>query len=333
LRFDEYSKLKNKIKKLLNQNKKVIDVINVHDHECEKSILILIDSTWNKEILNSIDIYRSKGGKVCAVLYDLIPFSHPETVEENTIIAYKSFWSQAHQHLDAVMCISKSVKFEYIQWLTLNGCSNSIPENKVGYFYLGANFEGKDKFVKILKEGVPFYLMVGSLEPRKNHATVIDAFEKLWQEKINIRLVIVGAYGWKSENLKVRILDHNEFGKNLFFINDANDREVASLYRNSSAIIMASIAEGFGLPIIEAASYGKKIYCSDIPIFREISTSNTIFFPPMCSKKLTELIRSDLIDLKQKEEARNVAFDWIDWRSSTRQLCHNLFNIINCRDF
>lgn len=249
--------------------------------------LLLLDSTWDASIWSSLDAFRSAGGSVFAVLYDLIPFTHPETVAEGTCIAHTKWWSEAPRHLDGVMCISKSVRNEYIEWLEANDKIRFMPADKVGFFHLGSEFDGRDPIINIISKRLNFYLMVGSLEPRKNHARVLEAFESIWASGDTACLVIAGAYGWKSDDLVRRITSHPEYQKRLFLIRDASDRDLSALYRLSDAVICASLAEGYGLPIVEALRHGKELLCSDIEVFHEISESGSIYFDPLSVETMT----------------------------------------------
>lgn len=328
-RFGVYIRIRSKLKSVLlkyKAKKSVRDESGVElqplSAKGEPAVLLLIDSTWDTSIWPSVDRFRGQGGKVCAVLYDLIPFTHPETVEEHTRQAHTKYWLGVHEHVDIVMCISQTVRQEYLAWLNKNGGNKKLPQDKVGYFYLGADLQKNDHFLQLLTEDTPYFMMIGSLEPRKNHATVLDAFELLWSKNIHVRLVIVGGFGWKSEALLERIQGHPELGCKLFLIRDASDRDLTALYKAASAVIIASLAEGFGLPIVEAKQHGAGIICSDIPVFHEVvGVDEALYFPPMEPDALAARV-IDFLSSK-KSNGINLLADsrgWISWRESCEQL-------------
>lgn len=257
----------------------------------QASTLLLLDSNWNNSIWHQVDLFRAGGGNVSAVCYDLIPFSHPDTVEEVTRVAHTTWWREAPSHLDSVICISKSVKEDYEAWQTAEGINKPVLPENVHYFYLGAEFSSADPVIRLLTENEDFFLMVGSIEPRKNHGTVIDAFEFLWGMGIRARLAIVGAFGWKSEELLDRISDHPQFNKQLFLIRDASDRDLVALYSKATALVIASLAEGFGLPIIEARARGASVVCSNLPVFKEIAGSEANYFIPNSAADLASKLK------------------------------------------
>ena len=284
-------------------------------------VLLLLDSTWNNAIWPHVEAFRAKGGIVCAVLYDLIPFTHPDTVNEPTRIAHTSWWNQAPLHVDAIMCISQSVRQDYLDWQSKRYLATPLPPEKVGYFYLGSEVSHTDPVVRLLTGGEPYFLMVGSLEPRKNHKTVLDAFDLLWKKGVAVRLAIIGAFGWKSEELLERIQNHPELNRQLFLVRDASDRDLTSLYGQTAGLIIASLSEGFGLPIVEAHQRGAAVICSDIPVFHEVAGERARYFEVLNPEALADQVVARLQEREHSCSAREeVVQPWINWRESTEQL-------------
>ena len=300
----------------------------ISDQPLRGEVLLLLDSNWDAQIWDAVDKFRAEGGHVCAALYDLIPFSHPETVEEHTRIAHTSWWLDAPLHIDSVMCISKAVRDDYFAWQEEQDLTRKLMSEKVGYFHLGADLNKTDLVVQVLTSSAPNFLVVGSLEPRKNHNLILDAFEILWKKKYKINLVIVGASSWKSEQLLDRIQRHPEIGHRLFIIRDASDRDLTMLYGKSEALIIASMVEGFGLPIVEAFQHGTQVICSDIPVFREIAGDHAVYFEPTnagaLANKVSESVSSLRSGLYQK---KGVTKEWISWKESTEQLLTRMLAI------
>lgn len=294
----------------------------------EHPTLLLLDSTWDSTMWEAVDRFRSNGGHVCAVLYDLIPFTHPDTVAEGTRIAHTQWWAEAPLHVDSIMCISRSVRDDYLAWQEKKKLARKLLPEKVGYFYLGAELKQNDPVIQILTSSLPTYLVVGSLEPRKNHAFILDAFEQLWRQGYDVNLAIVGAFGWKSEKLLDRIQHHPEFGRKLILIRDASDRDLTALYDKSEALIIASLAEGFGLPIVEAFQRGTKVICSDIPVFKEVAGNRAVYFDLASRESLASRV-SESVDALGGGAAqqRDVAMEWITWRESAMQLFSRLQDV------
>lgn len=295
-------------------------------------VLLLLDSTWDLNMWSAVDKFRASGGKVCAVLYDLIPFTHPQTVEEHTRNAHTFWWTKAPLHLDAVMCISQTVRAEFLQWQGKQELSRRLAEHQVGYFYLGSELvlnNDDAQLTSILLKNEPYFLVVGSIEPRKNHELILDAFELLWQKGETPNLVIVGGHGWKSEAFFSRLHAHPLYKKKIFFLNRTTDAELTLLYRKTAALITASVAEGFGLPIVEAFQHGTKVICSDIPVFREIALDRAVFFSVSSSEDLARRVIENLkLILPLQIADPMTATKWLTWQQSAAQLFNELFTCL-----
>jgi glycosyltransferase involved in cell wall biosynthesis len=283
-------------------------------------ILILLDSSWHDDMWTQVSNFQKSGGIVYAVLYDLIPFSYPETVEANTRKLHTNWWKQAIKKLDGVVCISKAVQSEFNEW-QLKITNNKLP---VDYFYLGSELNEDDPVIKVVNAPSPFFLMVGSIEPRKNHALVLDAFDSLWLRGVSGSLVICANNSWMSEKLVGRIKTHPQLNQQLFLVEKASDRDLVYLNKSCCALIMASFAEGFGLPIVEALQLGAKVICNDIPVFREIGGENVSFFSFNNSNSLALLIEDHI---NQNLTAGKLEKKWISWSESAQMLAEKCLSL------
>ena len=112
----------------------------------------------------------------------------------------------------------------------------------------------------------PYFVSVGTIEPRKNHAMLLDIWDRFAKEDPVPTLVIAGARGWRNESVFAR-LDNQPRG--VVELNNLSDRELAGLVARSTALLFPSVAEGFGLPAGEAALLNVPVVCSDIDVFKE----------------------------------------------------------------
>lgn len=287
-------------------------------------ILLLLDSTWDSRMWGAVDRFRASGGHVCAVLYDLVPFTHPETVEEHTRQVHTSWWLKAPLHVDSVMCISNTVRSQFLQWQEGLDLERKIPAEKVSYFHLGselpANSHDESHLLQIATSETPYFLVVGSIEPRKNHRVILDAFDILWQNGVAVNLLIVGAHGWKSEVFFHRVANHPMLNKHLFILSQVADAELNCMYKKTTALIIASLEEGFGLPIVEASQRGVDVICSDIPVFHEVAGERATYFDPCDPASLAQVISSRLISDVHCPGRFQKNANWITWRESAEQL-------------
>jgi glycosyltransferase involved in cell wall biosynthesis len=109
---------------------------------------------------------------------------------------------------------------------------------------------------------------------------------------MDLVLWIVGAPGWQTEKLIAKIRNHEEYGKRLFWHEKTKDTDLISLYKSADYLIAASYGEGYGLPLAEASLYNLTVIARDIPVFREISDENTVFFNATPEENLLQIIQN-----------------------------------------
>ena len=227
---------------------------------------------------------KKHGLLVYYVVYDLLAVTHPEWFNPHLSKIIGKWLKRVVAVADGLICISESVAQELKEYL---GDHYLATKANIGFFHLGADISLPQKdsglsadetnIVQWLKEQVVF-LMVGTLEPRKGHAQVLEAMTDLWQAGEDILLVIAGKKGWKIEQLVKSINHHPENGNHLFWFENVSDAFLLQLYSHSSALIMASEGEGFGLPLIEAAQHKLPLIVRDLPVFREVAGEHAFYF-------------------------------------------------------
>lgn len=134
-------------------------------------------------------------------------------------------------------------------------------------------------------EGVtaPYFVMVGTIEPRKNHLLILNLWRVLRAElgASTPRLILIGSRGWENENI-VDMLDRSPTLRG--FVEErarASDTEMARIVAGSRAVLMPSFAEGYGLPLAEALVLGVPALCSDLAALREVGGDVPEFIDPL----------------------------------------------------
>jgi len=141
-----------------------------------------------------------------------------------------------------------------------------------------------------------YALFVGTVEPRKNLETLLDAWSGLRAQSADPpSLVVCGRLGWKSGGLAKRI-ERAESEGWLRHFGYVSDSELASLYRNALLVALPSHYEGFGLPVLEALAAGTPVVASDIPVLREVAGDAALYAPPDRPDLWTERIEALLDD-------------------------------------
>lgn len=122
------------------------------------------------------------------------------------------------------------------------------------------------------EEVEPSFVILGTIEGRKNHALLLSVWRRLIDELGHVavpRLVIVGRRGWQADEVFAR-LDRREFGDRVVEVGPLDDRRLARALVGSRALLFPSLAEGYGIPLIEALAAGVPVIASNLPVFREI---------------------------------------------------------------
>ncbi len=128
----------------------------------------------------------------------------------------------------------------------------------------------------------PYFVIVGTIEPRKNHLLLLQIWRELSQQQENPpRLCIIGKRGWENENVVDMLERCPAIRDTVFEFTGLSDFEVQTMLQNATALLFPSFAEGLGIPILEAAALGVPCVASDIPVFREIAPAGTTFLNPL----------------------------------------------------
>ncbi|WP_374547293.1 glycosyltransferase [Rhodoblastus sp.] len=276
--------------------------------------LLLADQGWTRqaEIRQVMRAIKSAGGSNVLLLYDMLPQQFPHFFPPSFEPIFASWIDDVILQCDAVITISKAVAEDFAAYALADGRDLNCAM-KLGWSHLGADFdlEGRapSAHVKGLIEdsGSPLFLGVSTLEPRKGYGTALDAMDLLWRDGVDARYAIVGRYGWNCRALAHRICTHPEFNRRLFWFGGANDGDLDYLFRRAHALVYPSVAEGFGLPIVEAARYKIPVIASDLNVFREIAGDAIRYFPPGDAFSLAREMRQVLAS---PEPAKITPLSW-----------------------
>ena len=286
-------------------------------------VLLLLDASWSIPLWDAVERFQAAGGVTHGVIYDLVPITHADTSVRSLRAEYEN-WVRAHLRLSGrFVTISRTVQAQLSTYLAEQGPAPF----RVRSFYLGSELDFIDpgqlprpEVAAVFAGAAHVFIAVGSIEPRKNHGFLLDAFDLLWGQGLPVRLVIIGRFGWKNEAVVARILTHPELGRRLFLMRDMTDSELDFAYREASALVIPSESEGFGLPVVEAFQRGLQVICSDIAVFREIAGGHAVFFDLSSPARLAEAV--DMFcgthDPLTRRERHPVP--WLTWEESTTEL-------------
>lgn len=272
-----------------------------------------------------VSAWRRAGVMLNVVVYDLLPMAEPSWFSERAVDHYGRWFRFVTHETDRLCCISADVAYRLDRTLQH---ADVVERPEIGVFSLGCDIkaslpdselpeDAELQIASFMERGA--LLVVGTIEPRKAHSTILDAMERLWgaEEVHDVPLVIVGRPGWKTEALQERLRSHPEVGRRLFWLEDVSDRFLARLYKACRGLIVASRGEGFGLPVAEALGHGIPVLARDLPVFREFTDSRLHFFSDDAPAAFGEII---LAFAKAAREASREPALLPRWRDSARGL-------------
>ncbi len=207
-------------------------------------------------------------GQKLAMVHDVIPLDYPGFTRPDTAKRFEDELKATARACDALIYNSADSAARTIRWLDKWGLYPAPLPILLGVEPLPAPLKAP------LAEP-PAFIMLGTIEPRKNHQLLLD----IWAD-IPAELHIVGQRGWQNERV-FNMLDTSPLiGKTIFEHSRLDDRALASQLASARALLFPSFAEGFGYPLIEALQMGIPVIASDLPCFHEIAGDLPTYLPP-----------------------------------------------------
>lgn len=286
-------------------------------------------------IPSRVDYFRSlreRGISVQFVIYDLLPALQPGWFASELAEHLQRWYRAIAQVSDRVIAISRAVADEYRAWLEQEQPERQ-PPLQISWFHLGADIESSAPSQGIDSEtrrviaaisGQPAFLMVGTVEPRKGHAQVVEAFERLWADGSEAILVIVGKRGWRVEDLILGLSTHPELGHRLFWFEGVSDEALELIYHCAALLLAASFGEGFGLPLIEAAKRKLPLLARDIPVFREVAGEGAMYFQAGSAEELAGSLHRAINAWRQGLLPDPGQIRTLTWAEGTMQLLESI---------
>lgn len=312
--------------------------ITVKDFE-PGSAFFDFDSTWNSPYKRStlLPELKKQGLKIITYVYDIIPVTNPEYCHSNTIYNFLDYLGATLKHSNAIIASTQSTLDE------IDKLASELhivpPAGSISW--LGSDFQKEARSEKIQKEAIDaagirkYILTVGTIEPRKNHKVLLDAFDQeLFGE--NLSLIFAGRIGWNIEEFEKRVRKHPQFNKKLFMLTDLNDASIDYLYQNALFVAFPTYNEGFGLPMIEAFERKTPVIASDCDVLKEVGGDFCEYFNPNSPAEFIKIVKRYLHsedDYKElcKRLDQYVPFTWSETTDRIVDSINELFKKYGCR--
>ncbi|MCJ2135295.1 glycosyltransferase [Methylobacterium sp. J-026] len=243
---------------------------------------------------------------------DVFPLTDPDWFSP---VAVANFRRQLHNlvRADHVLCISKATEDAlHAAFPTLRAASS------VAHLGVDGAKSGRDqgRSPRAGREGRPYFVCVGTIEPRKNLRTVIAAMARLTDPAVrDLEMVVVGQEGWSVTSHDLTALAGRE-SQRIRFLGRVPDAQLWDLYANAVCTVFPSLAEGFGFPIVESFACGTPVVTSDRSSMREIARAGAVLVDPLDPTAIAGAITAIATDpalrrrLAAEAEAEAARFTW-----------------------
>lgn len=223
----------------------------------------------------------------CAVLvHDAIPIDHPQWTRAGQDRAFRTRLQAVFDHAGLVLTVSQASAARLALWRDRLNPGRAVP---IAAAHIGTGLAAADPACPRPVGG--FFLTIGTIEPRKNHALLLDAWGLMTDPP---GLVIAGRRGWADAAMLAR-LDAMAADGPIHEAATLSDSSLAGLMQTAHALLFPSRAEGFGLPLTEAAARGVPILALPLPSTREILGDYPCYLPddPMIwAQRIADLARA-----------------------------------------
>nr|WP_222623102.1 glycosyltransferase family 1 protein [Ramlibacter cellulosilyticus] len=251
--------------------------------------------------------------------HDLIPITHPEYCRPGEQALHAA---RMHNLLDGatgVVANSAATLASMRQFAERAG--TRLPP-AIAAPIAGAQLAGEAATSPLAR---PYFVVLGTIEPRKNHQLLLHAWRELVQRMGSAapQLVVIGQRGWECENAEDLLERCEALRGHVLEVGSCSDTELARYLRHARALLFPSFAEGYGLPLVEALALGTPVIASDLAVFREVAGAIPEYLHPLDGPGWVQAVRDYSDDTTPRRAAqcgRLAGFRAPTWRDHFEQV-------------
>jgi glycosyltransferase involved in cell wall biosynthesis len=248
------------------------------------------------------------------MLHDTIPIDHPEYVSPVAKRVHSNMLDNAARYAHGVIVTTEMVRHCIAREIRKRG-REDVP-------IVAARLPVAQDFCRSQcpdpdLQGHRYFIVCGSIEPRKNHALLLHVWRRLTEEygESAPKLVIVGTPWRQSAPLVYAVCRSTELRRNVMIASGLSTPALQRLIQSAAGLLMPSFIEGFGLPIVEALACGTPVIASDLPAHREAGGLEVTYLDPKSPEAWLAAVRDHLI---RQADLRNTvsnhrAWTWHDY--------------------
>lgn len=263
-----------------------------------------LDAAWHNPLHRSVLLpeLTAKGVRTATLFHDLFPIDHPEWSDRGTRTLFPP-WADAHLRADDLIVGNSNWTLERAlsrrrglgvsdpsvsgvvhlsgEWIERRAEARTSPDDAPSNAIKPSGSRPARLPPELADHDVDGYaICVSTLEPRKNHAVLLDAFDRWSTDHPRFALVLIGRIGWNTAALVKRIEGHPLLNRRLFWFAHADDHAMRTMLSRATVAAMPSHAEGFGLPVLEALTLGVPVVTTSGGALTEVGGDVPIRLPP-----------------------------------------------------
>jgi glycosyltransferase involved in cell wall biosynthesis len=282
------------------------------------------------DLFLSPDGYLSLGTKVKSlpVIHDLNFEHYPQSLPFLVRKYYRWFFPRFAAKATRIATVSSFSRQDIQE-------RYNIPADRIDLVYNGVN-EGfhpaapadTDGFRQQYTEGHPYFLAVGSIQPRKNVVRIIRAFDALRKAHpaSTARLVLVGEKYWWDGPMG-EVMQSVEFAGDIVFTGRLRDNDLNTAYSGALALVYVSYFEGFGIPLLEAMRCHTPVIAANATSLPEVAGDAALYVDPFSEEEITRAMVQVLTDTGLCDSliaAGKIQCERFSWKSSSQQLWESI---------
>ena len=261
-------------------------------------------------------VLRGVADKMAAsfvLVHDIIPVTHPQYYHAPWRDEFRENVGAALTSFSAVLAISNATAQSIRHCYPAQSARAVLTVAHNGYEPLPTGGAVRDALARVFGDGPAPWLMVGTIEPKKGHLDVLHALRALKSKGLAARrLIVLGRKGWMYDAIVAELRKAEAEGLAVWS-DDATDAELAFAYRNAHLLIQSSQDEGFGLPMVEAASNGCPVVARRSPISQEVLGDCGLYFDTV-EELGAILAEMETAGAFEAQRAVMQKFDWPAWQ-------------------
>ncbi|MCO6417031.1 glycosyltransferase [Siccirubricoccus sp. KC 17139] len=247
------------------------------------------------------------GGGGVFFIHDLIPIEFPEYVAPGDKAVHEERMRTALSLGSALIVNSAATQRSVEAWAAANGFR--CPPIHVARIGIEKGFEAEAPAAPPPIDR-PYFVCVGTIEPRKNHITLLHLWRAMAQElpaEQVPKLVLIGRRGWECQHV-LAMLDRCEaLRPHVIELSGLSDAQMRAWLQNARAVLFPTFTEGWGIPVVEALALRVPVICSDIPVLREASQGLADPVDPLDARSWRERILTYAAESAEARAARRAA--------------------------